>query len=327
MRPLISVVVSVYNVELYLVKCLESIINQSYQELQILVINDGSTDSSDEICNQYALLDPRISVIHQSNGGISSVRNRGINASLGKYLLFVDSDDYLSLDFIQVLYEAIISSNAQISMGHLQRVGMDGSLLDFKSKRLNKCQYNFTSKAALFAMHDHGYNYSTSFVVVTAKLYESQLFKGVHFPLGKAYDDEFVNYKLLIAATKIVYSPQSIYYYLIRPDSLTHSDYSLSRMDRLSALEERIEVLKSHELRALLSINEYVYFRELLKHIKKLALYFPHEIEIRKNLISTQKHVGMKLLGRWPITPKSHFYIFFSLLNSYLLNFKNRMVV
>lgn len=312
--PQISVIVPVYNVEIYLEKCLTSIINQTYKELEIIVINDGSTDSSGLICEEYALLDPRIKVFHQSNSGISVVRNRGIDISTGKYVILVDSDDYLNLNFIELLYEAMISSNAQISIGHLKTVALDGSFIPSRGKNLGNHVHQFTPYESVRAMYHHQYSYSLSFVVVTGKIYEASLFEGLRFPVGKAYDDEFINYQLLLRSSKIVFVPNSIYNYLIRPGSLTRLEYSLSKLDRLSALEERMEIFSHFGMQSLVHLTQYFYFRDLSVNIRNMARYFPQKFEIRNSLGSKLKNSGRILLLSKPISLRSYLFIASSLL-------------
>lgn len=320
----ITVIVPVYNVELYLAKCLESIINQTYEELEIIVINDGSTDSSGGICDQYARLDSRILVIHQSNEGISAVRNRGLDSTTSKYVTFVDSDDFLNLDAIEILYDFLIESNAQISIGHVQKIDPDGILLASQNPKLIDKLKIYDNHGAISAMYDHQYADSLSFVVVTAKLYDFQLFDNLRFPVGKLYDDEYVNYKLLLRANKIVYLAQTVYFYLIRNDSITRSSYSLQKLSRLEALEERLEILAKNQMEDLVQNTTYVYFRELSNHLIKLPKFFPNEIEIYNSLALKHKNSGWSLLKSTPISIKSYVYILVHLFFRNLFKFTSK---
>lgn len=323
-KPQITVIVPVYNVEKYLAKCLESIINQTYKDLEIIVINDGSTDSSGRICDQYAKLDSRIRVIHQSNAGISEVRNRGIDATTSKYVTFVDSDDFLNLDAIEILYDFLVESDAQISIGHIQKIDPDGILLASQKPPLIDKLKIYDNYEAVRAMYDHQYADSLSFVVVTAKLYDFRLFDNLRFRVGKLYDDEFVNYKLLLKANKIVYSTQTVYIYLIRNDSITRSSYSLQKLSRLEALEERMEILAKYQMKDLVRKTTYIYFRELSNHLTKFSTFFPNEIEIYNSLVQKHKNSGWSLLKSTPITIKSYVYVLVHLFFCNLFKFTRK---
>ena len=122
MKPLVSVIVPVYNVERYVQQCLESLVNQTLKEIEIIIVNDGSTDGSAEICNKYAKMDSRIVYITKENGGLSEARNVGLKYASADYIGFVDSDDYVDLDFFKVLYDLTQKNNAKISVGAIRRV-------------------------------------------------------------------------------------------------------------------------------------------------------------------------------------------------------------
>ena len=122
----ISVIVPVYNVKLYLHKCVDSILNQTYQNIEVLLIDDGSTDGSSDICDSYTEKDSRIKVVHKKNGGLSSARNTGLDMATGEYILFVDSDDYIDIEMIRRLYDALVKTGADMSVCNIRMVGVDG---------------------------------------------------------------------------------------------------------------------------------------------------------------------------------------------------------
>ena len=132
-EPLISVIVPVYNVEKYLRTCVDSILVQSYSALEVILIDDGSTDGSPQICDQYAQQDPRIQVIHQKNAGLSAARNAGIDICRGEYLTFIDSDDFIHERFVELLLNACLSNNADIAVGDLERVPEDSVLVSYSN--------------------------------------------------------------------------------------------------------------------------------------------------------------------------------------------------
>jgi glycosyltransferase involved in cell wall biosynthesis len=316
---LISVIVPVYNVEKYLETCFQSIIAQTYANLQIIAVNDGSTDASPQICDHFASLDSRIAVFHQANAGISAVRNLGLKHAKGKYILFVDSDDFLNPDSIQFLYDAMRLHAAQISIGNVLRIDANGTpIVSSKIFEPNSFQ-NLTSEEALHMMYNHSSGLSTPFLVVTAKLYESRLFEGLSFPEGKAYDDEFVNYKLLLKADKITFSTAYVYNYLIRMGSLTHLPFSLKRLDRQDAYEERIEVFKSAQKYELERKTRYLYFRDLTFNLIDLKKHLPSEVKHIQETKSKKKEIGFSLLKSKPISFKASLFILGSLFFSIFL--------
>ena len=142
-NDMISIIIPIYNVEKYLEKCLDSILNQTYKNLEIILIDDGSTDNSPNICNSYCEKDKRIKIIHKNNEGVSSARNKGIELSKGKYIVFIDSDDYVSNEHIEVLYDCIISNNVDLVISNLIDISEDGIILNNEEKEsflMNKDQ-------------------------------------------------------------------------------------------------------------------------------------------------------------------------------------------
>lgn len=213
---LISVIIPVYNVEKYLNQCIESIINQTYKNLEIILIDDGSTDNSGEICENYSKKDPRIKVIHQKNSGVSSARNKGIDIATGKYINFIDSDDYIEEDMIEYLYGLLQQENADISMC---------SAYDVYDKKII-----FTAKKNIYlTMNSHdAYYYMLQpkyfGIGIWNKLIAKELFKSDRFPVGRKNGEELeLLQRLIYRAKKLVYSSVPKYYYRQRSDSATHS--------------------------------------------------------------------------------------------------------
>lgn len=203
-EPLISVIVPVFNVEDYVGKCLDSIINQTYKNLEIIVINDGSNDGSGKICNNYAKKDERIKVIHQKNGGLSNARNTGINIAKGEYLAFIDSDDWVDGVYLQTLYHDIRQHQCDIAMvKHIieyQRARIDTS---------SSSEYELEPEVCLSKMlYDDDVDISA-----WGKLYASKLFKSIRFPDGKCYEDSATTYKLIMGSTKIYMHSLPLYHY------------------------------------------------------------------------------------------------------------------
>ena len=185
-KELISIVIPVYNVENYLEKCLNSVINQTYKNLEIIVVNDGSTDKSGDICDKYSEIDKRIKVIHKKNGGLSDARNAGINVAKGKYIGFVDSDDYIDKEMYNIMYNNIMVNKANICIVNRYYVFPDGTkLLRYKIEDDIKIMNNLE---AIEEMN----NFSMFDMAAWDKLYEKNLFDNIRFPVGKLSEDFYI---------------------------------------------------------------------------------------------------------------------------------------
>ena len=218
MKPLLTVVIPVYNVEKYLKRCIESILVQEWKHYDILLVDDGSTDHSPQICDDYVKAYDFISVIHKENGGLSEARNTGISHAKGEYVYFPDSDDWLESDTFIALAEAlesqefdIISFNREFVKGEEDAIVSEPEVTQV-----------FEGKDAFVQMLKH--SYITGFA--NDKIYRKSLFtdNDIHFPIGKYYEDLGTNYKLFLSAKKVYATNQKYYHYLIdNPDSITQS--------------------------------------------------------------------------------------------------------
>lgn len=241
---MISVIVPVYNVEKYLEKCIKSIAGQTYSNLEILLIDDGSTDNSGALCDEYAKNDSRIRVIHKENGGLSDARNTGIVHSTGDYLVFVDSDDYVHSEFIEKLYNAMKKSDSDMSICNFSRV-FDHDKINDNEVCVDEV---ITSRQAIQKLFEKG---SVYFIVAWNKLYKRKLFENVKFPVGRINEDEFVAHRLLGQCKKIACIQDSFYYYLQRSGSImgnlkkSNFDYCLNRADFML---DRMHYLKSLQM-------------------------------------------------------------------------------
>ncbi|WP_052399127.1 glycosyltransferase family 2 protein [Candidatus Francisella endociliophora] len=208
---LISVIIPVYNVQNYLVRCLDSVINQTYKNLEIILVNDGSTDNSLEICQQYIDKDSRIILINKNNGGLSSARNAGLEINKGKYITFIDSDDWVALDYINTLYQNIIDNNADISIVGFENV-YDSNVEDIPNT--NKIK-TFSQKEAVNKLILNKLETSAC-----GKLFNSFFFKKNRFREGIIFEDLEVMYKLFLSANKIVRNSSIKYFYFQRKSSI-----------------------------------------------------------------------------------------------------------
>lgn len=258
MSELISIIVPIYKVELYLKRCIDSILKQSYKNLEIILVNDGSPDKCGEICDDYSRIDNRIKVIHKKNGGISEARNSGIDISHGAYITFIDSDDWINELYIEELYCILNKSSADISICSYIKTTNN----EFKDNFLFKMIYEYSNIEALEQFTDKFY---VQMVIATGKLYKRTLFEGIRFPIGKIHEDEFTTYKLIFKAKKIVLTTAQLYYYWQREDSITGVGFSINnRLDGIEAFIERAEFFKNI---GLIDLSWKTYRSILLKYI------------------------------------------------------------
>jgi glycosyltransferase involved in cell wall biosynthesis len=272
MKDKISIVVPIYNVELYLNKCIESLINQSYKNIEIVLVDDGSPDKCPEICDTWKKKDERIKVIHKKNGGLSDARNFGISNSTGKYICFVDSDDYVNKDYIKKLYTAIIQNNVNISQCGINYVNDSNQLLEQKGYDID-CLLNGEN----VIMDYYGSHYIEN-VVVWNKMYKKSLFKSIIFPVGKIHEDEFTTYKLIYNEEKIAITKDCLYNYRQTNNSIMRSTFNMKKLDKLDALKERLKYYANVNANTILiekATLHYIYsIREIYYTLKK---YFPDQ--------------------------------------------------
>lgn len=208
----ISVIVPVYNVAPYLKKCLDSIIHQTYTNLEIILVDDGSTDESPQICDEYAAKDKRIVVIHKKNGGQSEARNFGLDICKGEFISFVDSDDWIERDFIEILYNELTRYNSDISIINHNRFSLDGTYNSIKSFK-NETISNIDALKLLIKKEP------IQHLLMCGKLYRKELFDGIRFPVGRIFEEHLICYKIYYKARKITSCNKVLYHYLKRSDS------------------------------------------------------------------------------------------------------------
>ena len=238
MEEKISVIVPVYNVEAYLERCVESILKQTYSNLEILLVNDGSTDKSGELCDQLALRDQRIRVIHKENGGLSDARNRGIDEASSDLIGFIDSDDYIDEDMYETLYRHLRESNADLSMcGHYD------VFHQIPEKQVSEIKtWNLSSEEAIKMVME------AKVLSVTAvnKLYKKELFNHLKFEVGKIAEDAFIMIRLLDQCQKVVATNEKKYYYVHRENSITTQKFSLKFLNVIEAYEQNANIIREH---------------------------------------------------------------------------------
>ena len=291
MEPLISVIVPIYNVEKYLNRCIESIVNQTYKNLEIILVDDGSPDNCPQICDQWKEKDNRIKVIHKENGGLSDARNAGLDIAQGEYIAFVDSDDYIHVRMYETLINVLLEKDCDIVQCDFSKVTdgqhINDDPLDYKIK-----EYNV--KEALYSL----INENPLKQVVWNKLYKKYIFDTLKFEVGKLNEDDFFTYQAFDKCKKICSINVSLYYYLVRNTSIMGEKFNIRRLDGLEARTNRYNFLKekyidlaSYDKKVLWFYIIYLYQKVLLMDKDKNKTLAKNKI---KNIFKCIKNDNIK---------------------------------
>ncbi len=324
----VSVIVPIYKVEPYLRRAVDSIRRQSYTDLEIILVDDGSPDNCGAICDDYAQKDNRIKVIHKENGGLSDARNAGLDAATGAYIVFVDSDDYIAENFVEVLLHELQSNDADVAMCSYavtssaqmddsifwgaagecaESGGGDGVVRDEHER--NGCVEICDRHGLLSNLYDANHRDATYFIVSWNKIYKASLWEGIRFPKGKIHEDEATTYRIYDRALRGVYLHRPLYGYFSAPESITRSKFNLKRLDWMDALDERIaffekqgdeeQVSYAMRARADAAIHYYYPLREQIpgerEEQKRLKSYVRRELEAGKKELPVTKRLGYRL--------------------------------
>lgn len=223
-NPLITIVVPIYNVERFLRPCIESILGQTYKNLEIILVDDGSTDSCGKICDKYEKIDSRILVIHQENKGLSEARNAGIDAATGEYIAFIDSDDYVRGNYTETLLHALVENDAEIAVCSFQYVDEEGKYIR-NSSRLKEKKKTYTGEQFLMADRQ----LQDVSIIAWNKLYKRSVFSKLRYRAGVLYEDAFIYPELFWNCRKVVVINESLYFYRERRGSIVHSPLTMKR--------------------------------------------------------------------------------------------------
>lgn len=216
----ISIVVPVYNVKSYISRCIDSLVCQTYNNLEIILVDDGSNDGSGDICDEYSVKDNRIKVIHKLNGGLSDARNKGIEQATGDYLLFVDSDDWIALNTCQLIHDMAQKHNADVVVFGVKNVFESGKIVFGR-----KCYHGITDKTLCIKALITNIAYSGIYNYACNKMFSRSLFEKIRFPLGKLAEDQDVIYRVLHKSKRIYVSDLHLYNYYRRSSSITSNQY------------------------------------------------------------------------------------------------------
>ena len=237
---LISVIVPIYNVEAYLDRCVRSIVEQTYENLEIILVDDGSPDGCPAMCDAWAERDSRIRVIHKDNGGLSDARNAGIRIAVGEYISFIDSDDWIEPGFLTELHEAMVQTGADIAECGTAFVDESGNVLRRRGVAL---QSEIDKMDALRRLILEDGIYQT----VWNKLYRREVIEGILFEKGKHHEDDFWTYQIFDRIEKLTVIDKPLYNYLQRSGSIIGAGYTIKRLDGLEARVQRMEYLQKYE--------------------------------------------------------------------------------
>ncbi len=231
--PKISVIVPVYKVEQYLCRCVDSVLAQTFDNFELILVDDGSPDNSGVMCDEYAAKDGRVKVIHKPNGGLSDARNTGLEYILAhsdsEWVTFIDSDDWIHHQYLQRLYQGVVDTDAGLSITEFVRTsGID----DLPAEGDLAIKVWYTEE--YFVQHHLNAN------IACGKLYPKKAFENVRYPIGKIHEDEFTTYKILFNYDKVAVIAHPMYYYYVNPIGIMGSVGNDQNTDRLDALEERV---------------------------------------------------------------------------------------
>ncbi len=226
----ISIIVPVYNVEPYIHKCVDSILAQTYSNIEVILVDDGSPDNCGIICDEYAEKDDRVVVIHKENGGLSDARNAGIDKATGEYIGFVDSDDYIAPDMYEKLYKSLKENNAEIAVCNVVKVIDD--------------TYDYSSVQSDTVMSGRDFLFNpppnVHWTVAWNKLYIKNIFNNLRYPKGRLYEDTFVIHKVMLHTKCVVCLSDRLYYYVNRSGSIMNTKIVIKNMvDRAESFFQR----------------------------------------------------------------------------------------
>ena len=310
MTPVISIIVPVYNVEKYLSRCVDSILAQTFRDFELILVDDGSTDNSAEICDKYAAKDSRIKVIHKENGGQSSARNNGLEIAIGKYIGFVDSDDWISTDCFEYLYTLIEKFNADAVSADFVFAYENKPVAFQKYKNPKEKIIAGADEILCYYLKQDKMHGKNDFAV-WGKLFKRELFRGLRFPAGKIYEDNIINFKLFQKCARYVKSTKEIYAYFQRDISTTKSILAQKHLALIDVSNEMLAIAQAnyHADKKLIKLCKrkiaMSYFSVLAKYIrfgtdlndKKIKELVMEYKKVKHFYLRTEKSIKIHLIS------------------------------
>lgn len=266
--PTISVIVPIYKVEIYLCQCVESILNQTFRDFELILVDDGSPDGSPEICDKYAEMDSRVRVIHKQNGGLSSARNTGLDCAKGEFIAFVDSDDWVHPEYLECLYDAVQKENTDMAICGVEKFWDENPRVE--QFPLIAGRVSREKAISLMTM--------VAWIIACNKLYRRKLWDNLRFPEGYIHEDEAVIHRVIGRCDTIMAITEQLYFYRQTNNSIMRSEFNIRRTDYLSALADRIVFSDQMKWSEVLNLSADKYAQLFFDYY----FYFPRTTENEK---------------------------------------------
>lgn len=298
----VSVIVPVYQVEQYLKQCLDSILNQTFRDIEVILVDDGSKDNSGKICDEYALKDNRVKVIHQDNMGLSDARNSGMNQMSGNYFMFVDSDDYVSEQMIEKLYTSALETDADVVCCNFEYFWENNENESFSTKQKRE----ELNSSEIFSHRKNEKNYGI-WTVAWNKLYKSSSMNSFRFRSGKIHEDEFWANDIYQKELKVVTIEDSLYYYRQRHNSIVSIKSIKKEFDLIEAFQERMQIYLNQNMYPDQAYKVLIYSLEPLNECRKLKrteeenIRYKHAVEKTKDLIGQLKYTELSGVQKYSL--------------------------
>lgn len=320
----VSIIVPIYNISKYLEKCIESVISQTYKNIEILLVNDGSTDNCLEICKKYKKLDKRIKIINKKNGGLSDARNAGLKCASGEYIFFLDGDDFISKDTIEYLVSLLEERNADVCVCNYFLHYPDTRENFIKEKFVEDVVIEYSLESALIDMLDVNKSFGWC---AWNKLYKKNILTNFEYPYGKLYEDIGTTYKAICNSKKIVFSSKALYYYVQNPKSITKTfKYNEREKHRIEMgnkmCDDLLKITKNDFLIGRIEkvrCNQYVAVLNVMIRAGEDDAFFIKDVKriIKEKFIQIKKHLNSKEIKQYYILTKSYYFykLIFKIIN------------
>lgn len=307
-QPLVSIIIPVYNAEKYIQTCLESITKQTYSNIEVIAVDDGSLDQSLKICQQYQLEYPMIKSFHKKNEGVAKTRNYGLHKAKGDFITFVDSDDFIHPDYVRNLVDQLLHNQADIAICNFYKILEGKKVPNYKEKEIENTNFSQKEAMKLFLYQD---KIDSSF---WAKMYKKKLFDNITIKNYKVFEDMDTLYQLILKTEKVAYCSRVLYYYLVRQDSLIHKKFSKENAKVISILDEmEKKVLQIYpDLESAFYIRKMNAYFYILRNVKKNSELY---LEARQFILKNRK----KVLAIKDVPRKTKWGIYLSYINFRLI--------